>query len=122
MSSNLLGRLEAVRIAIAALQLEETTLVDTIIAQVKHNHVGQKTYDFEGKKIVVETKETVTLDKPMLNTIYDEWMPINRTYSYTPRVKDLNAMLQNGTPEQRKVLSQVVTTKAAKPVVKIKEQ
>lgn len=118
---NLLKELESTRTKIVQLEAIELTLMNDIIAANKHVHVGAKTYDFEGKKVTITTKENITLDKAVLNTIWEEWMPINRSYSYTPRTRDMNAIMSHGTPAQRKILASVVTTKMAKPVVAIQE-
>jgi hypothetical protein len=116
----LLKELESVRKHIAQLEATELALMQDIIAANNHTHLGSKTYDFEGKKCTITTKENITLDKSVLNTIWEDWMPINRAYSYTPRTKDMEAIMSHGTPAQRKVLASVVTTRAAKPVVAIK--
>ena len=118
--TNYLQRLTEIRIDIATLEKAEAHLVEQIIKASGHDKVGEATYDFEGKKIVIATKENVTLDKAVLKTTYEEWMPINRSYAYTLRTKDYNAMMSHGTPAQRKLLASVVTTKAAKPSIKIK--
>lgn len=118
----LIDRLQAVRADIAELEKSEAHLVEQIIKATGHDKVGDATYDFEGKKIVIATKENVTLDKAVLNASWEEWMPINRAYSYTPRLKDMSAIMSHGTPAQRKLLATIVTTKAAKPSVKIKEE
>lgn len=119
--TNYLQRLTETRADIATLEATEAHLVAQIIKASGHDKVGEATYDFEGKKIVIATKVNVTLDKAILNSAYDEWMPINRSYAYTLRAKDYSAMMSHGTPAQRKLLATIVTTKAAKPSVKIKE-
>jgi hypothetical protein len=122
MTTNYLQRLTEIRIDIATLEKAESHLVEQIIKATGHDKIGEATYDFEGKKIIVATKENVTLDKAVLKTTYEEWMPINRSYTYVLRAKDYAAMMSHGTPAQRKFLASVVTTKAAKPSVKIKEE
>jgi len=48
-------------------------------------------------------------------------MPINRAFAYTLRKKDFDAAMMVGSVETKKLLAQLVTTKPAKPVVKIGE-
>lgn len=112
-------RLQEVRSQLASLQAAELELMNAIIKEAGHNKLGQATYDMDGAKVTIVTKENVTLDKALLNTIWKETMPINRAYSYTLRQKDFDALMQNGTAAQRKLLAQIVTTKSAKPVVKV---
>jgi hypothetical protein len=117
----LLQELEAVRKRMAKDEQIELALMQDIIKATGHNKIGSESYDLEGRKVTVTTKENITLDKAILNTIWEEWMPITRSYQYAPRLKDMEAIMSHGTPAQRKILASIVTTKAAKPVVAIKE-
>lgn len=117
----LIQELEAVRNRMAQDEATELAIMKDIIKATGHNKIGAATYDFEGRRVTVTTKENITLDKALLNTIWDESLPINRTYNYTVRTKDMNAIMSHGTPAQRKILTSVVTTKMAKPVVAIQE-
>lgn len=119
--SNFIQRLQEVRSQLAALEATELELMSAIIQEAGHTKLGQATYDMDGKKVTIVTKENVTLDKALLNTIWKETMPINRSYSYTLRQADFNAVMENGTPAQRKLLAKIVTTKPAKPSIKIGE-
>ena len=121
MQTNFITRLQEVRSKIEALQSAELELMNAIIKESGHNKLGQATYDMDGAKVTIVTKENITLDKALLNTVWRETMPINRSYNYTLRQKDYDALMQNGTAAQRKLLAQIVTTKPAKPVVKIGE-
>ena len=112
-------RLQEVRSKISALQESELELMNAIIKESGHDKLGQATYDMDGAKVTIVTKENVTLDKALLNTIWKETMPINRAYSYTLRQKDFDALMQNGTAAQRKLLAQSVTSKPARPTIKI---
>ena len=112
-------RLQEVRSQLASLQAAELELMNAIIHESGHNKLGQATYDMDGAKVTIVTKENVTLDKALLNTIWKETMLINRAYSYTLRQKDFDALMQNGTAAQRKLLAQIVTTKPAKPTIKV---
>lgn len=112
-------RLQEVRSKISALQESELELMNAIIKESGHDKLGQATYDMDGAKVTIVTKENVTLDKALLNTIWKETMPINRAYSYTLRQKDFDALMQNGTAAQRKLLAQIVTSKPARPTIKI---
>lgn len=118
---NIIDKLTQVRTQLAELQEAELSLMHQIIEAAGHKKLGQKTYELDGRRVTIKTGENVTLDKAMLNTVWDEWMPINRSYSYTPRTKDLEAIMAHGNPEQRKLLASIVTTKPAKPVVKVGE-
>ena len=115
----MLEKLKEVRRKLSELQEQEADLVFAIIKSAGHDKIGQATYEIEGEHITIVTKENVTLDKAKLNVIWKETMPINRTYSYTLRKKDYDALMQNGTAAQRKLLAEIVTTKPAKPVVRI---
>lgn len=119
MPTNFITRLQEVRSQLAALQAAELELMNAIIQESGHNKIGQATYDMDGAKVTIVTKENVTLDKSLLNTVWRETMPINRSYSYTLRQADFNALMENGTPAQRKLLAQIVTSKPARPTIKI---
>lgn len=115
----MIEKLKEVRAQLARLEAQETALVAEIIKAAGHDKIGQATYDMDGNEVTIVTKENVTLDKAKLNVIWKETMPINRTYSYTLRQKDYDAIMKNGTAAQRKMLAEIVTTKPAKPVVRI---
>jgi len=120
--TNFITRMQEVRSQIAALESAESELVASIIKEAGHNKTGQGTYDMDGYKVTIKTGENVTLDKSLLNTIWKETMPINRTYSYTLRQRDFDALMANGTAAQRSLLSKIVCTKPAKPSIKIEEK
>lgn len=122
MTNHLTTQLTQVRARIAALEGEEMQLMREIIAILKHEKDSQKTYDFEGRKVTVKTGTNATLDKARLNVEWKDTMPINRSYQYTLRQKDFDAIMQHGTPAQKKIMSEIVTTKPAKPSVKIEEK
>jgi hypothetical protein len=114
-----------VRAQIKTLEAEEAAIVQDILSKTKHEH-GQHTYDFEGRKVVVKTGFNTTVDKAKCNASFEEWIekwgpafPINRSYAYTPRTKDFDAAMSDGSPELRKVLADIVTQKPAKPNVKV---
>lgn len=104
---------------IAQLDLARSKMAENIIQAIGHEHIGQKTYPLDGVKVTVTTKENYTLDKARLNVEWDETMPINRSYSYTLREKDFKAMLEHGSSEQKQLLVDVVTSKPAKPHIKL---
>lgn len=108
-----------VRRQIAALEATELALMQDIIAASGHKKIGGATYDIDGYKVKIETKETINLDKSLLDQVWTVELPINRAFSYTPRKKDLDAAMMHGSPELRALLAKVVTTKPAKPVVKV---
>lgn len=118
---NIIDKLTQVRTQLAELQEAELSLIHQIIEAAGHKKIGQKTYELDGRKVTIKTGENVTLDKSMLNTVWVDELPINRSYAYTLRQKDYEAIMQAGSPTMRKLLSQIVTTKPAKPVVKIGE-
>lgn len=115
----MIEKLKEVRAQLTRLEAQEAALVAEIIKAAGHDKIGQATYDMDGNKVTIVTKENVTLDKAKLNVIWKETMPINRTYHYTLRQKDYDAIMENGTAAQRKLLAEIVTTKPAKPVVRI---
>ena len=115
----MINQLLELRKKIKAYEEQEAVLVAEIIAAAGHNKIGQSTYDMDGAKVTIITKENVTLDKARLNAVWNEKFPINRTYAYTLRQADYNAVMENGTAAQRKMLAEIVTTKPAKPVVKV---
>lgn len=118
---NILQKLTQIRAQKEELEAAELALMHQIIEVAGHKKLGQSTYSMDGQKVTIKTGENVTLDKALLNTVWDEWMPINRSYSYTPRTKDLEAIMAHGSPEHRKLLATIVTTKPSKPVVKVGE-
>lgn len=104
---------------IAQLELARSKLAENIILATGHDHTGQKTYQHDGVKVTITTKETYTLDKARLNVEWTEALPVNRSYSYTLREKDFKAMMDHGSSEQKQLLAEIVTSKPAKPVVKV---
>jgi len=119
--TNPLQSLQEVRNKLASLEQQELALISAIIAEAKHKKLGQKTYDLYGQKVTIKTAENSRLDKNILNAVWTEAMPINRSYAYTLRQKDYEAIMKSGSPAQRKQLAEIVTTSPAKPSVKIGE-
>ena len=117
--TNILQDLIEVREKIAALENQETNLVERIIKAAKHTKTGQATYELFGQKVTIKTGENTTLDKALLNTVWKDTMPINRSYAYTLRQKDYDAIMKAGTPAQKQLLASIVSTKPAKPSVTI---
>jgi hypothetical protein len=115
----LLEELLKVRRDIAALEATELALMQDIIDATGHRKIGSATYDLDGHKVTIETKENTTLDKALLNQVWSEELPINRAYAYTLRKKDFDAAMTHGTPAVKKLLASIVTTKPARPAVRI---
>lgn len=120
--SAMIETLVKLRCDIECLEILEATLVAKIVSTFKHGKIGQSTYDLDDYKITIKTGENVTLDKAVLNALWSESMPINRSYSYTLREKDFKAVMKSGAPELRKQLSDIVTTKSGKPSIKIESK
>lgn len=116
----MLEKLAQVRQEMADLQIEEAAWIEKIIEKVGHSGVCSKTYELDGQKFTIETRENVTLDKNKLNAVWNERMPINRAYAYTLRKADFDAVMEMGTPEQKKFLAEIVTIKPGKPALKLK--
>jgi len=119
--TNPIQSLQEVRNKMAALEQQELTLMGQIIAEVGHSKLGQKNYDLYGQKVTVKTGENVRLDKNILNAVWTDAMPINRSYAYTLRQKDYEALMKSGSPAIRKQLAEIVTTSPAKPSIRIGE-
>lgn len=119
--TNPIIQLEEVRAKKAALEQQELTLMNQIIKEANHTKQGQKTYELYGQKVTIKTGENVTLDKATLNACWNEAMPINRSYAYTLRQKDYEAIMRSGAPGLRQQLAAIVTTKPARPSVKVGE-
>lgn len=117
--TNPIQDLIAVRDKIASLEQQELTLMHQIIKDAKHDKLGQKTYEMHGAKVTINLRENVTLDKAMLDTVWNDALPINRSYAYTLRQKGFDAAMKSGTPEIKRLLGMVVTTKPARPSIKI---
>lgn len=117
--TNPIQDLLTIRDRIASLEQQEFALMEKIIKEAGHKSLGQKTYELHGAKVTIKTGENVTLDKAMLNTIWSDALPINRSYAYTLRQKDYDAMMKSGKPDIKRLLSTVVTTKPARPSVKV---
>lgn len=117
----LVDQLKEVRQELQQLSDEEAEIKSEIIHLVGHNRAGQGTYERDGVKVMIKTGENVRLDKSLLNVKWNESMPINRSYDYTLRFRDFDAVMKSGTPEQKRELAEIVTTCPAKPVVKIVE-
>jgi len=114
-----IDKLLTVRKQIAELELQELGYMQSLIDETKHDKLGQATYTIDGRKITIKTGENVRLDKAILNATWVESMPINRSYSYTLRQKDYEAIMKSGSPAQRKQLAEIVTTAPAKPSIKV---
>jgi len=114
-----IDKLISVRIKLDALVAQELELMQELIDEAGHVKLGQATYTIDGRKITIKTGENVRLDKAILNATWVESMPINRSYSYTLRQKDYEAIMKSGSPAQRKQLAEIVTTSPAKPSVKV---
>jgi hypothetical protein len=119
--TNPIIQLQEVRAKKTALEQQELTLMNQIIKEAKHTKLGQKTYDLYGQKVTIKTSDNVTLDKATLNACWTPEMPINRSYGYTLREKDYAAVMKTGRVELRQQLAAIVTTKPARPSVKIGE-
>lgn len=119
--TNPIIQLQEVRAKQAVLDQQEINLMDQIIKEAKHIKQGQKTYELYGQKVTIKTGENATLDKATLNAMWDESLPINRSYAYTLRQKDYEAIMRNGAPAVRQKLATIVTTKPARPSIKIGE-
>ena len=48
---------------IAQLELARAKLAENIITAAGHDHIGQKTYQHDGLKVTITTKDNYTLDK-----------------------------------------------------------
>lgn len=118
-AATLIEQLQEVKRELVQLEEEEAHLTAAIIKAAGHEKLGQATYELDGYKVTIKTGENVRLDKPLLNVKWHEGMPINRSYSYTLRQKDFDAIMKSGTPEQKRELSEIVTTSPAKPAIKI---
>jgi len=119
--SVLIAQLQEVRRELKLLEEEEALLLTSIIKAAGHSKLGQSTYDLDGYKVTIKTSENVRLDKNLLNVKWHEGLPINRSYSYTLRQKDFDALMKSGTPEQKMEIAEFVTTSPAKPQIKIGE-
>jgi hypothetical protein len=117
--SNIINKLNLVRSEMQSLEKFEAALVAQIIAEAGHNKLGQSTYELHGAKVTIKTGENVRLDKAKLNTIWTEFLPINRSYAYTIRQRDFDAMMTSGSSDQRRQLAEIVTTAPAKPIIKV---
>lgn len=106
-------------VQIAQLERSRDALASQIISESGHDLIGQRTYEVDGCKFTVTTKENHTLDKARLSVDCPEWLPVNRSVSYTLREREYKAMLEYGTPEQRDFLAEIVTTKPAKVQIKV---
>lgn len=119
--TNLIERLKKVRKEIESLEENERVIISAIVSATGHKDLGQKTYDFEGEKITIKTGENVRLDKKKLDECWKENMPFKRAYAYTLIKKEFDDLMTHGTPAQRKLLSEIVTTSPAKVSLKIGE-
>ena len=115
----LLDAYASITAQIAQLERSKDALMAQIIEQIGHDIVGQKTYDVDGEKVTVTTKETFSLDKARLAVGYPDWMPVNTSTAYTLRTKEYQAIMEYGTSEQKSLLADVVTVKPAKPSIKV---
>lgn len=109
---------------IKVLDSQAEKLAESIISAVGHDHIGQKTYDdlLPSQKLTIITKENYTLDKAKLNATWDATLPINRSFSYTLREKDYKALVESGDASIKKRLFDIVTSKPAKPVIKLENK
>lgn len=118
---NIVEKLTQIRAEMETLAAAELALMHQVIEVAGHKKLGQATYTIDGAKVTIKTGENVTLDKAMLNAVWAESLPINREFAYRLREKEYKAIMSNGSPTMRKLLSQIVTTKPARPTVKVSE-
>lgn len=104
---------------ISQLELAKSKLADAIISGIGHDHIGQNTYSLDGLKATITTKVNYTLDKARLNVEWSDEMPINRSFSYTLRERDFVAVMGHGAADAKMALAEIVTSKPAKPVIKL---
>lgn len=101
------------------LQSDELDLMRQLIRELNHDKLGSKTYDIDGEKVVIKTGENIRIDKAKLSEVWTEDMPFNRKYDYTIKQKEFDEVMKSGSVQERKALSELVTTSPAKPSIKI---
>lgn len=114
-----LESLKQTRKQIEALGMIELGLMRQLIRELNHDKLGSKTYDIDGEKVVVKTGENIRIDKAKLSEVWTEDMPFNRKYDYTIKQKEFDEVMKSGSVQERKALSELVTTSPAKPSIKI---
>lgn len=117
-----IAKLISLRANLALLQAQEAEIMADIIIDAGHDKLGQSKYDIDGYKVTIKTGENVTLDKKKLDEEWNESMPITRKYDYVLRKKEFDDVMKHGTAAQRAYLSKIVTTKPARPSIKIEEE
>lgn len=114
-----LESLKQTRKQIEVLGMIELGLMRQLVRELNHDKLGSKTYDIDGEKVAIKTSENIRIDKSKLSELWTEDMPFNRKYDFTIRQKEFDAIMQSGSVQERKVLSELVTTSPARPSIKI---
>lgn len=117
-------RLQVVKDKIKALEVEQAGLVKAIIADLGHDHEGEKSYQVGTFKVTCRTPVIYSLDKKAYESgdvyLMPEFDPIESSTAYKINKAKLEAFLQTAPMSVRTSLSKLVTKKDGKPSVVIK--
>ena len=114
-----LQSLKEVRTSLAALADKELDLMRQLVRELNHDKLGSKTYDVDGEKVAIKTSENIRIDKTKLSEVWTEDMPFNRKYDFSIKQKEFDEVMKSGSVQERKALSELVTTSPARPSIKI---
>ena len=110
---------------LAKLLIEKEQLTEDIISCLGHDHEGQRTYTYDTYNIECKTPFTYSLDKKayVSGDVYlpSEFDPIKESTTYTVDKKLCEQFLQTSPASVRDALEQLITKKAGKPSINIKD-
>jgi len=124
--SKKITELEKVNKQLAKLNLRKEELTDMIISDMKHNHEGQKTYEYEAWKIEIKTPITYCLNKKLYEsksiTLPANFNPIKESISYSIDKGLCDKYMLEAPKKVREALAELIDKKPGKASITIKER
>ena len=124
--ADLIKESEKVNKQLARLTLRKEQLTEMIVSGMRHNHEGQRTYDYDTWKVEIKTPVTYVLNKKLYESgsvvLPDNYNPIKESVSYSID-KGLCDRYMLEAPKKVKVaLAELIDKKPGKASVVIKER
>ncbi len=118
--------LEKVNKQMAKLSLRKEELTQEIIGALRHNHEGQKTYEYDVWKIEVKTPIVYSLNKKLYESgavrIPDNYNPIKISTSYTIDKRLCEQYMEDAPKNIRDALVELIEKKPGKAGINLKER
>ena len=118
--------LEKVNKQLAKLTLRKEQLTKMIIESLRHNHEGQRSYEYDAWKVEVKTPFTYVLNKKLYEsgraTLPDNFNPIKESVSYSISKTLCDRYMLNAPKKIRDILAELIDKKPGKASIIIKER